>query len=154
MNKWTYDDVTTELLAILPMLNRIVAWEVRREVGEDTTMPQYRVLTHLAETPMTLSTLAKKRFVSLQSMGELVQTLVERGWVVRTPDPNDRRQHWLQTSEAGRLHLERAQEQMIRRLAPTMERLGADEMAAIQIALPALHRVLLEMKESESDGGN
>ena len=82
---------TQELLAVLPLLNRIVATEVRREAGEDTTMPQFRVLAHLAPGQLTLSALAKRRRVSLQSMSELVQVLVERGWVVRAPDPADRR---------------------------------------------------------------
>lgn len=153
MDEWTTEDATHELLAVLPLLNRLVASEVRREVGEETTMPQYRVLTYLADGPLTLSSLAKKRYVSLQSMGELVQTLVERGWVKRVPDPNDRRQQWLHQTEVGRVHYERAQEQLVRRLAPIIGRLDSDEMAAIQIALPALRRALLGMQESKNDGG-
>ncbi|HZB94828.1 MAG TPA: MarR family transcriptional regulator, partial [Herpetosiphonaceae bacterium] len=86
--------------------------------------------------------LARKRRVSLQSMGELVQTLVERGWVVRIPDPTDRRQHLLHLTEEGRAHYERAQEQALRRLVPLLDELTDDEMAAVQQALPALHRVL------------
>ena len=84
-------EATQELLAVLPLLSRIVAAEVRREAGEDTSMPQFRVLAHLAARPLTLSALAKKRRVSLQSMSELVQALVLRGWVAREPDPRDRR---------------------------------------------------------------
>src|SRR5262249_5821492 len=59
-------EATQELLAVLPLLNRIVAAEVRREAGEETTMPQFRVLAHLAAGPLTLSALAKKRRVSPQ----------------------------------------------------------------------------------------
>ena len=58
MSTWTPEEATRELLAVLPLLNRIVAAEVRREAGADTTMPQYRVLSHLAAGPMPLSTLA------------------------------------------------------------------------------------------------
>src|SRR6476619_6342086 len=105
---------TRELLAVLPLLNRIVAAEVRREAGEETTMPQFRVLAHLGAGPLTLSVLAKKRRVSLQSMSELVQALVERGWIARTPDPGDRRQHLLRLTDHGRAHYERAQEMTIR----------------------------------------
>jgi DNA-binding MarR family transcriptional regulator len=144
-------EATKELLAILPLLNRIVASEVRREAGEDTTMPQFRVLAHLAAGPLTLSALAKKRRVSPQSMSELVQVLVERGWIARAPDPNDRRQSLLQLTEHGRLHYERADEQTLRRLAPLLAQLSKEELAAVRMALPALRRVLTQEENDGSD---
>ena len=142
---------TQELLAVLPLLNRIVAAEVRREAGEDTTMPQFRVLAHLAAGPLTLSALAKKRRVSPQAMSELVQVLVERGWIARAPDPSDRRQSLLQLTEHGRSHYERADAQTLRRLAPLMAQLSPDELAAVRLALPALRRVLTQEENDASD---
>ena len=149
MEDWTSEDVTREVLAVLPLLNRIVGAEVRREAGEDTTIGQFRVLAHLAEGPLTLSVLAKRRRVSLQSMSELAQTLVERGWIARTPDPTDRRQHLLQLTDSGLAHYQRTQEMTIRQLAPLLAQLSADEMAAVRMALPALRRVLAQEENSE-----
>jgi len=144
-------EATRELLAVLPLLNRIVAAEGRREAGEETTMPQFHVLSHLATGPLTLSALARKRRVSLQSMSELAQVLVERGWVARTPDPGDRRQSLLQLTEHGRAHYERAQEQTLRRLMPLMARLTPGELAAVRTTLPALRRVLAQEEDNASD---
>jgi DNA-binding MarR family transcriptional regulator len=152
MGKWTSEDATREVLPVLPLLNRIVGAEVRREAGEDTTIGQFRVLAHLSEGPLTLSVLAKRRRVSLQSMSELAQTLVERGWIARTPDPTDRRQHLLQLTEPGSAHYLRVQEMTIRQLAPLLAQLSADEMAAVRMALPALRRVLMQEENSESNG--
>ena len=152
MGKWTSEDATREVLAVLPLLNRIVGAEVRREAGEDTTIGQFRVLAHLSAGPLTLSVLAKRRRVSLQSMSELAQTLVERGWIARTPDPTDRRQHLLQLTDAGLAHYQRTQEMTIRQLAPLLAQLSADEMAAVRMALPALRRVLMQEENSESNG--
>ena len=152
MSNWTSEDATREVLAVLPLLNRIVGAEVRREAGEDTTIGQFRVLAHLSEGPLTLSVLAKRRRVSLQSMSELAQTLVERGWIARTPDPTDRRQHLLQLTEPGSAHYLRVQEMTIRQLAPLLAQLSADEMAAVRMALPALRRVLMQEEKSESYG--
>ena len=149
MGNWTSEDATREVLAVLPLLNRIVGTEVRREAGEDTTIGQFRVLAHLSEGPLTLSVLAKRRRVSLQSMSELAQTLVERGWIARTPDPTDRRQHLLQLTEPGSAHYLRVQEMTIRQLAPLLAQLSADEMAAVRMALPALRRVLAQEENSE-----
>jgi DNA-binding MarR family transcriptional regulator len=150
---WTVEEATYELLAVLPLLTRIVAAEVRREAGEETTMPQFRVLSHLAAEPLTLSALAKKRRVTLQSMSELVQTLVERGWIMRLPDPKDRRQSSLHLTDEGRQHYEHAQEYTLRRLVPLMEGLSDTEMAAVELALPALRRVLTQ-EESDTCHGH
>ena len=144
---WTPEEATQELLAVLPFLNRIVVNELRREMGEDTTMPQFRVLSYLVDGPLSLSELAKLRRVSLQSAGELVQSLVSRGWIERTPNPNDRRQSLLHLTDAGKSQYEKAQYSMMSSLTPLMANLTDTEMAAVQIALPALHRVLADLEQ-------
>ena len=148
---WDREQATNQLLALLPLLNRIVVTAVQREAGADTTMPQFRVLALLAAQPQTLSALARQRRVSLQSMGALVQSMVERGWIVRTPDPQDRRQYLLTLSEAGRSHYERAQAQSLRALLPFIAALSAEALRAVQLALPALHRVLTREEEADGD---
>ena len=140
-----------ELLAVLPLFNRIMAVELRQETGDDTTMPQFRVLSYLAEAPLTMSAIARLRHVSFQSAGELVQALVERGWVVRMPDPTDRRQSLLNLTDAGRAQYERAQQHMLERLASFMDQLDEDEKTTIQQALQSLHRVLVQEVITEND---
>lgn len=142
---------TQELLAVLPLLNRIVAAEVRREAGEDTSVPQFRVLSQLASTPLTLSMLAKRRRVSPQAMSELIQVLVERGWILRVPDQQDRRQALLQLTEDGRQHYEHIQTQTLQQLVPLLAQLDDAELSAIHIALTALHRVLAQEEGDASD---
>lgn len=151
MTGWNAEDATRELLTVLPLLNRIISAELRLEAGEDTTMPQFRVMAYLCDGPLTLSALARKRRVSLQAAGELVQSLVERGWVMRSPDPTDRRQSLLALTDEGRSRYEHAQERMLRRLVPFLETLSGEEMAAVQIALPALHRALMGDEDSNGD---
>jgi DNA-binding MarR family transcriptional regulator len=135
------------LLKIVPLLNRIIVDEVRREAGQDTTMPQYRVLQYLSAGPMSLSDLARRRRVSLQSMGELAQALVDRGWVARRPNPDDRRQQFLELTRQGHKHYARAQDNMLRRLTPVMDELTESEHTAVRIALDALQRVLVSVPE-------
>ena len=43
------------ITVVLPMLNRIMAVEVRHETGDDTTMPQFRLLPCLAEELLTMN---------------------------------------------------------------------------------------------------
>ncbi len=140
-----------ELLAVLPLLNRMMALELRQETGDDTTMSQFRVLAYLAEQPLTMSDIARRRHVSFQSAGELVQAFVERGWVIRMPDPTDRRQSLLHLTEEGRAKYERAQHHMLERLASFMDQLDEAEKTTIQQALQSLHRVLVQKVVNEHD---
>ncbi len=132
MAQWTPEDATYELLHVLPFLNRMMIAELRPGAGEETTMPQFRVLAHLVEKPSTLSAIARLRRVSLQSAGELVQSL--------------------HLTEAGRQHYDKTSKRMQARLLPLMQRLTDAELAAVQVALPALHRILTE--ESIDVGDN
>lgn len=140
-----------ELLAVLPLLNRFMAVELRQETGDDTTLSQFRVLAYLAEAPLTMSEIARRRHVSFQSAGELVQGFVERGWVVRMPNPNDRRQFLLHLTDVGKEKFERAQSVMLQRLVGFMDHLDEAEKTTIQQALRHLHRVLIEEVKSEHD---
>ena len=143
MGKWTSEDATREVLAVLPLLNRIVGAEVRREAGEDTTIGQFRVLAHLSEGPLTLSVLAKRRRVSLQSMSELAQTLVERGWIARTPDPTDRRGTQITLTAAGHAALDATIEahldnerDLIAALSPAEQEQLAGLLRKLRLGLP------------------
>lgn len=141
MTSWTTEMAARELLSMLPFINRFVAREVYTHTNEEITIVQIRVLGHLIDHPYTMSELAKKRQVSLQSTSELVQGLVERGWVERSPHPADRRQTVLQITEEGIHQFNSTKEMMITHLAPMLDQLSAQELAAIETALPALRRV-------------
>jgi DNA-binding MarR family transcriptional regulator len=145
------ETTAAEMLKVLPLLNRIMNEEIRRVVGPDTTMPQYRVLQFLSEGPMSLSDLAHQRRVSLQSMSELAQMMVERGWLARKPNPDDRRQQLLELTREGRKHYARAQENMLLRLTPILAQLPADEHAAVRTALASLYRVLVQAADEAAD---
>jgi DNA-binding MarR family transcriptional regulator len=140
-----------ELLALLALLAPIVANEIRREFGEGVTVAQFRALGLLAERQYTLSALARKRQVSVQSMCELVQAMVERGWVDRRPDPSDRRQALLFLTEDGQSHYEATQAHLHQQIAAILSKLNADELAAARVAFPALRRVLAKAEEQTAD---
>src|SRR5258708_1026682 len=144
MPVWTPQEAARELLSVLPLLNRLMITELRHEAEDDMTMPQFRVMTYLSEKPATLSAIARYRRVSLQAAGEVVQSLVERGWIERVPDPNDRRQSMLHLTQHGQTQYRQLDDRMQQRLLTYIENLNGEEMAAVQLALSALHRVIME----------
>ncbi len=99
-------------------------------------------LTQFKDHPLTVSDLAKRRKVSLQSASTLVQRLHERGWIVREPDPNDRRQSLLQLTPEGLAHAQATFDQIVNYVAEYLEPLTTEELEAAQVLFPALQRTL------------
>ncbi|HLA43337.1 MAG TPA: MarR family transcriptional regulator [Aggregatilineales bacterium] len=151
----TAEESAQALLAILPRINQIMIAELRRDPGEDTTMPQFRVLGYLAEEgSLILTDIARRRHVSLAAASVIVQALVERGWIMRTPDPDDRRQIHLQLTDAGRQQYEQVNQRMLANLIPLMALLSDDEITAVKTALHALERVLTGEIQTESSAND
>ncbi len=141
---WTTSTLAGELIELMPILGRTLTHHATTITQEKTTIQQVRALALLIEHPLTVSKLAKIRRVSLQAASTLVQGLVERGWVTRIPDPDDRRQSLLEVTPEGLAHARHAKELMINHLVGSLEGLEPEEIAALEVAIPALKRVLVE----------
>lgn len=71
------------------------------------TPHQARTLrTVLAEGPMRLGVLAGRLRIAPRSVTDVVDSLVEAGWVARSPDPDDRRATVIEVTAAGRRQAE------------------------------------------------
>lgn len=146
------ETTSQDLLAILPLLHRLVASEVRREVGTAVSVLQLRVLISLLDEAQTLSTLAREYHVSPQALCDVAQDLVARGWLLRTAHPTDRRQHLLTVTDVGRAAYVQARERAMQQITLVLGDLSQAEFEAIGIALPALHRVLARLERHGSAG--
>ncbi len=139
---WTPDMTARALVKFLPMMGRVMAAHMQDANEDEGTLVQVLALTQLRGQPFTVSELAKRRKVSMQSASALVQRLVERGWVERNPDPDDRRQTLLELTPEGKARAQATFEQVVGHLAQFLEALTPDELEAAQIFLPALQRVM------------
>jgi DNA-binding MarR family transcriptional regulator len=76
----------------------------RRLYDIGVSAPQARVLAllHYAAEPIKPSLVATLLFQEMQSRTNMIHRVESRGWVVRAPDPNDRRAIGLQLTDAGR----------------------------------------------------
>ncbi|MEO7236514.1 MAG: MarR family transcriptional regulator [Lapillicoccus sp.] len=79
-----------------------ISRRVRFESSHDVAPHQFSVLCRLEETPRTPGELADIERVAKPSMTRTVGALVERGLVLRQPDPTDGRQVILSISDEGR----------------------------------------------------
>jgi DNA-binding MarR family transcriptional regulator len=147
---WSIDTLSEELLSIFPALRSHIAAHLRSTGDEETTLMQASVLNRLKEHSVTASEIAKLRRVSLQSASVLVQSLVERGWIIRAPDPSDRRQFLLQITPEGVAKADTTHKQFVSYLSELFAEFTEEEIAAAQIFLPALRRILTQHSTLEN----
>jgi DNA-binding MarR family transcriptional regulator len=113
--------------------------DVLREHG--ATLAQYAVLTALDEEPgLSNAGLARRAFVTPQTMNQVLHDLEQKGWVARRPDPAHARILQADLTPAGRtvlracqLAVDAIEEQMLAALAPgEIEQFIATLRACIQ----------------------
>lgn len=141
------DSTTTPELA--SRLRHVVAHLSRRM--RQNTLPGDLTFTKVAtlatverEGPLTLGELAAAERVQPPTMTKIVAHLEEMGYLTRTPDPNDRRVARAEITAAGRRYLEKNRRQRSAFLAKRLRTLSADDVAALERALPVLERLARE----------
>lgn len=145
---WTPHRAAEELLNFFNQFRRLMGPHMKSAEDNEATFMQVRALFFLLEKPITASELARKRHVSLQSASVLVQGWVEKGWVKRTPNPNDRRQFLLEVTPEGMAQANAAKQEIADKMANFLEGLTQEELAAAQILLPGLHRLMMKRLEA------
>lgn len=120
--------------------------------GVELSLPQYRLLTYLAEGSAAAAALAERLIVSRPSVTTLVDGLVDRGMVERQPDPVDRRRVDHLLTSSGREALSRADAAIADMLHELIGRLDSVDAQRALEGLALLHEALeLALVERELD---
>ncbi|AFV91032.1 Transcriptional regulator, MarR family [Acidipropionibacterium acidipropionici ATCC 4875] len=101
-------------------------------VGDDITLPQYRVLV-LVDGGETMRGVDLSRALGIHAStsSRLVNRLVVKGLMDRTPDAQDRRSNSLAITAAGHRLVSRVNYRRRREMRGLLEHLGADEISAV-----------------------
>ncbi len=109
------------------------------EVGcEDIPRNGSYVLGAIARGGSPLGTIIEGLGVSKQAAGQLVDTLVIRGYLDRSPDPDDRRRMTVSLTERGRTAADAGRAAVERIDARLVERVGPEHVAHTRATLAAL----------------
>jgi long-chain acyl-CoA synthetase len=106
------------------------------------SLQQYRALALLAEGPAAATRLAERLTVSPPSVTAVIDGLVARGLVARTPDPDDRRRQHLELTDGGCDLLVQADAAVTARLNEVAAYFGDDEVRQRVEALQDWHPAL------------
>jgi DNA-binding MarR family transcriptional regulator len=96
------------------------------------------VLGSIARNGAPMGDVIRGLGVSKQAGGQVVDTLVVRGYLERTPDPDDRRRMTVSLTERGRVAAAASRAAVERVDAALIARVGADTVASARAALGAL----------------
>ncbi|WP_054956431.1 MarR family winged helix-turn-helix transcriptional regulator [Paenibacillus dakarensis] len=84
------------------MVSRRILADTREGIGVDLTREQYQVMCLINNNEQSTSTfLAENLFVGKSSITAIVNRMVEREWIERTRDEDDRRVVYLKLTNAG-----------------------------------------------------
>jgi len=111
----------------------------------DARLPPARLsaLTRLAEAGwLGVGGLAEAAGVTPATASRLAAALVEGGWVVRRPDPEDGRAVRLEATKAGRRLVERARARKAERIRSLLEPMEPGEVRRLRRAVAILERKL------------
>lgn len=141
-----------QVLQIIPLVMRVVAAELRS--APHVIVPaHYRLLHMLCRGSRNLSDMAEIQAVSLPTMSNTIDTLEERGWVVRTRSADDRRVVLVELTPAGRSVLEAVEQQAEERLAALLGLLSDEERRTLVDGLEILRRAFAGAAQDEDKIG-
>ncbi len=130
-----------------------LAWRQRQHMGRllrvpGLTMPRFLVLAfiHSRGDRCTMGELAEATDQCSATMTGIVDRLVNTGWVERQRDPEDRRSVLVNLTDAGRVLVEQATDQLTARAKRTLSQFTQEERADILRLL----RRYVEILESEN----
>ena len=144
------EELSAELVLYTGRLVRAIT---RQAVGLSTQVPtaSLRLLSQVDELgPVTIGALAAADRCSQPTMSAGVQTLCDRGWALKEPNPADARSSLVTLTEAGRTILTEARQE---RAAVVAARLRTDPHHAEQdlATAVAVLRGLLDQPDTASD---
>jgi DNA-binding MarR family transcriptional regulator len=129
----------SEAAARLRLSATRLARRLRQEADAGLTPSQLSALAVIENHgPLTLGAVAERERVAPPSITKIVNNLEERGLVVRTGDPEDRRITMVTTSEAGAELVAESRRRKTAWLAGRIDLLDADQQRRLADALDVL----------------
>lgn len=97
----TPDELAKQVLEVVPPVMRAIRNQMREASSETLTVPQFRILACIGRGLNLVGEIARHQGVTQPAMSKMVNGLVQRGYVKRAPDGEDRRQVFLKLTKEG-----------------------------------------------------
>jgi DNA-binding MarR family transcriptional regulator len=138
---------TREATAVAEALDRLTHWLRRHTPAQVSSSTVTTLDTLRAAGPMRISDLAQREAISQPGMTTLVNRLELAGVAERVPDPTDGRATLVRITREGRTLLADRIAARSQVLLARLDRLGAEDRAALVAAVPAIERLIAADRE-------
>jgi DNA-binding MarR family transcriptional regulator len=120
-------------------------WRFARSTG--LSMPQFSLLTQMYHRGACgMSGISEQFEITPAAASQMVDKLVQSGYIVREEDPNDRRAKTLNLTTKGRQLIDAGNEERYRWVEELAGKLNAEERAQIVEALERMTRAIQELE--------
>lgn len=145
-----HTETAAELIEVVPSITRAIREQMRQHRTAELSVTQFRVLGYInRHAGASLSDVADHIGLTLPSMSKLVDVLVERKFVVRETDEQDRRRMTLGLTARGRTILEAARGATREFMTGKLEQCTRDELETIVAALEILRPLFASPREQQ-----
>jgi DNA-binding MarR family transcriptional regulator len=126
-------------------------WRFARSTG--LSMPQFSLMTQLYHRGACgMSGISERFEITPAAASQMVDKLVQSGYIVREEDPTDRRAKTLNLTPKGRQLIDAGNEERYRWVEDLAGKLNAEERARIVEALELMTRAIQEIEEEPVHG--
>ena len=147
------DIIARELLEVVPAVMGAIRAEMRSRRRSDLSVMQFRTLVYLNLNPgASLSALAEYLGLTLPTVSQMINGLVEKGVVARENSPTDRRRIMLSLTGRGQSLLEKSIFGTQARLVEILAQLDTHDFETLHQAMRLLDRLFCQPKLSYPPG--
>jgi DNA-binding MarR family transcriptional regulator len=139
----TLDDCAAAVLDTVPAVMDTLRQAMRRHVGDEMSVPQFRSLNFVAQRAgCSIGEVAVFLGVTMPTASAMAERLMRAGLVETRADASDRRRTPLHITAAGAAQLRRIRRGAHEDLSRALSACSAEELATLQAGLQMIRRVL------------
>jgi DNA-binding MarR family transcriptional regulator len=145
-------EAARKMLEVIPAVMSTIRSEMRSRRRSDLSVMQFRTLVYLNLYPGTsLSALAEYLGLTLPTVSQMINGLVEKGVVSRMDSSTDRRRVMLSLTEPGKALLDRSLIGTQARLAEILLNMGAEDIRAVQRVMQLFGELFCQPQSNNAD---
>ena len=139
-------DVAKKILDVIPPAMHWVRGEMRTNLGEELSIPQFRIMASIHRGRNIASEIAKYQGISQPAMSKMIDTLVARNLVEREENSNDRRHFHLVLTSEGKFFFQKTRNSTQKKLEKYITHLDDKERDKLYQGLEILEKLFLLSK--------
>ncbi|MBD1843438.1 MarR family transcriptional regulator [Cyanobacteria bacterium FACHB-63] len=139
------EQCAVKVVEVVPLVMRCIRADMRTRKSTELSVPQFRSLAFLDRNPgASLSELAEHLGVTRATASANTERLVQRNYVHRCDNPEERRRVVLNLTEAGKQHLYQTRAQTRAYITDLFNNLTEEQVSCIDEALSLLKEIFEE----------